>query len=153
MKTIDQYLADHPFFMGLAEDALTQLAGCATNVHLREDEFLMREGDPADRFYAVRRGRVAIELRGPTGGPVVLDSAHDGDIVGWSWAIPPHRCKFDARATMETSVVAFDAACLRGKFEADPVLGYAMLQRVVQVMDRRLQSARLRLLDLYGVPS
>ena len=81
---------------------------------------------------------------------MVLDSAQDGEIVGWSWLIPPNRAKFDARATTDTSVVAFDAACLRGKCEADPGLGYALLQRVTRVMDRRLQSARLRLLDLYA---
>ena len=81
----------------------------------------------------------------------MLDTAQDGEIVGWSWLIPPNLAKFDARATTETSAVAFDAACLRGKCEADPRLGYALLHRVTQVMDRRLQSARLRLLDLYAV--
>ena len=151
MQTIGQYLAEHPFFAGLDDDVLQQLAGCATNVHLHPNEYLLREGEPADRFYAVRRGRVSIEVRKPAGRPVMLDTAQDGEIVGWSWLIPPNRAKFDARATSETSAVAFDAACLRGKCEADPRLGYALLHRVTQVMDRRLQSARLRLLDLYAV--
>ncbi len=151
MQTIEQYLTDHPFFAGLDDETLTQLAGCATNVHMRANEYLLREGEPAQRFYAIRHGRVAIELRNPAGRPVVLDSAQDGEIVGWSWLIPPNRSKFDARATVDTSAVAFDGACLRGKCEADPRLGYALLHRVTQVMDRRLQSARMRLLDLYGV--
>ena len=150
MQTIDQYLADHPFFAGLTPETLETIAGCATNVRVRENERLLREGEPADTFYAIRRGRVAIELRGATGRAVVLDSAHEGEIVGWSWLIPPNRWKFDARATTDVSAVAFDGACLRGKCEADPVLGYELLGRVAQVMDRRLQSARVRLLDMYG---
>lgn len=151
MQTIGQYLAEHPFFVGLDDEVLEELAGCATNIHLRPNEYLLREGEPADRFYAIRHGRVSIEVRKPAGLPVVLDTAQDGEIVGWSWLIPPNRSKFDARATSETSAVAFDAACLRGKCEEDPKVGYALLHRVTQVMDRRLQSARLRLLDLYAV--
>ena len=81
---------------------------------------------------------------------MVVDTAHADDVVGWSWLVPPYRWLFDARATEETSAIAFDGACLRGKCEADPAIGYALLQRVVQVMSARLQSARVRLLDLYG---
>ena len=50
-----------------------------------------------------------------------------------------------------TSAIALDGACLRGKCEDDPALGYRLMQRVVQVMSARLQAARVRLLDLYGV--
>ena len=46
--------------------------------------------------------------------------------------------------------LAFDGACLRGKCEADPGLGYALMQRFAPVMIERLQATRLRLLDLYG---
>ncbi len=149
MQTIEQYLPEHPFFEGLDEQAIALMAGCAVNVHLRPGEYLFREGEPADTFFVIRSGRVAIEMRRPTE-RVVLDSAHEGDVVGWSWLVPPYRWTFDASATEETSAIAFDGQCLRGKCEADPALGYALLQRVVQVMSRRLQSARVRLLDLYG---
>jgi CRP/FNR family cyclic AMP-dependent transcriptional regulator len=48
------------------------------------------------------------------------------------------------------SLTALDGACLRGKAEADPELGYQLLKRVTAVMYQRLQSTRVRLLDLYG---
>ncbi len=150
MQTIEQYLPEHPFFAGLEPAVLAQVAGCGRNVHARPGALLLRTGEHADEFFVVRRGRVAIELSPPAGGPVVLDSVHEGEVVGWSWLIPPHRYKFDARATEETSVISFDAVCLRGTCERDPVIGYALLMRVAQVMDRRLQSARVRLLDMYG---
>ncbi len=150
MQTIPQLLAEHPFFTGLDDEALTLMAGCAVNVHKRPGEYLFHEGEPADTFFVIRAGRVAVEMRQPTDG-VVLDTAQDGDVVGWSWLVAPYRWTFDAIATEETSAVAFDGACLRGKCEADPALGYDLLQRVVQVMSSRLQSARVRLLDLYGL--
>ena len=90
-------------------------------------------------------------MRLPTEG-VVLDTARDGDVVGWSWLVAPYRWTFDALATEETSVIAFDGACLRGKCEADHELGYVLMQRFAQIILDRLQSARLQLLDVYGTP-
>lgn len=150
MQTITEYLPHHPFFAGLDESVIALLAGCAVNAHFRPGQHLFHEGEPADTFYVVRHGRISLEVHSPAGPSVVVDSAHADDVVGWSWLVPPHRWLFDARATEETSAIAFDGACLRGKCEADPAIGYALLQRVVQVMSARLQSARVRLLDLYG---
>lgn len=150
MRTIAQYLPDHPFFAGLDEPTLALLAGCATNVSLAAGEYLFREGDPAARFFVVRRGRVAIELHDPAVGTVVIDTADAGDVVGWSWLVPPYRSIFDARAAEGTGVVAFDGLCLRGKCEDDSHLGYELMQRVTQVMSERLVAAQVRLLDLYG---
>ncbi|MGZ8744786.1 MAG: cyclic nucleotide-binding domain-containing protein [Nocardioides sp.] len=149
VQTIAQYLPEHPFFAGLEPAALELAAGCAVNVHFRPGEFLFHEGESADTFYVLRRGRVSIQMRTPTK-DAVLDTAQDGDVVGWSWMIAPYRWTFDARAVEDTTAIAFDGVCLRGKCEADASLGYALLQRVVQVMSGRLHSARVRLLDLYG---
>lgn len=150
MRTIEQYLPDHPFFEGLDAPTLALVAGCATNISVAAGQYLCREGDPADRFFVVRRGRVAIEVHGPSSGTLVLDTADEGDVVGWSWLVPPYRSTFDARAAEAAGVVAFDGACLRGKCEQDPRLGYELMQRVTQVMNERLVAAQVRLLDLYG---
>ena len=151
MRTIEEYLPDHPFFEGLDAPTLALVAGCATNISIAAGQYLCREGDPADRFFVVRRGRVAIEVHGPSAGTLVLDTADEGDVVGWSWLVPPYRSTFDARAAEATGVVAFDGACLRGKCEQDPRLGYELMQRVSKVMNGRLVAAQVRLLDLYGV--
>jgi CRP/FNR family cyclic AMP-dependent transcriptional regulator len=150
MRTIEQYLPDHPFFTGLDADALALVSGCATNVSLAAGEFLFREGEPADWFFVIRRGRVAIEVHAPAAGTVVLDTADAGDIVGWSWLVPPYRWLFDARAVEATGAVTFNGRCLRDKCEEDPRLGYELTRRVTRVMSDRLVAARVRLLDLYG---
>jgi CRP/FNR family transcriptional regulator, cyclic AMP receptor protein len=149
----DEYLAGHPFFSGLGQEALTLIAGCAQNVHLEAGRYLFHEGDAADMFYVVRRGRVALEVHSPGTGSLVVDTMEDTDVVGWSWLVSPYRWFFDARAVEPTSLVALDGACLRGKCEEDPSLGYALMQRIAGVMYQRLQAARLRLLDVYGEPS
>ena len=150
MRTIPEYLPQHPFFAGLDQEAIAIVAGCAQNVHLRPGEYAFRTGESADTFYVVRHGLVAIEVHPPNGDTLVIDTVGDDDVLGWSWLVPPYRWMFDARAVDETSAVAFDGLCLRGKCDADPKLGYALLQRVSQVMYDRLHAARVRMMDLYG---
>jgi CRP-like cAMP-binding protein len=150
VRDLRQLLGEHPFFAGLGDEALDLVAGCASNVHVDAGDYLFHLGDPADRFFVVRRGRVALELHVPGAGQRVLDTVEDGQVLGWSWLVPPYQWFLDARATQPTSVIALDGVCLRGKCDADPALGYALMQRVAQVMYQRLQSTRVRLLDLYG---
>ena len=71
-------------------------------------------------------------------------------MLGWSWLVAPYRNAFGARALGTTRLLALDAACLRGKCEADPALGYDLLKLLAAVFTERLRDARLRLLDLYG---
>jgi CRP-like cAMP-binding protein len=147
-----QALVDHPFGGGLGPALAEQVAACAALGEAAPGQVLFREGGPADTFYLVRAGRVALEVPAP-GGAHVVDTAHGGDVVGWSWAVPPHRWLFDARATEPTTLVVVDAVCLRAACDRDPALGHAVLQRVLAVVSGRLHSARVRLLDLYGSPA
>jgi len=150
MRSIQQLLMEHPFFAGLDDSTVSMLVGCSRNVHFRPGEYLFYEGEPADRFFVVRRGRVALDVHVLGQAEQIIDTLDEGEVVGWSWLVPPYRWFFDARAMQDVSAVAVDATCLRDKCDEDPALGYLMMQRVAQVMYHRLQSARVRLLDLYG---
>ncbi|HQR80543.1 MAG TPA: cyclic nucleotide-binding domain-containing protein [Actinomycetota bacterium] len=150
MRTIAELLEDSPFFAGLDAQALAVFAGCAQTARFDTGELLFRAGQPADTFYVIRHGLVSIEMHAPAKGAVTLTTLDDGEVVGWSWLIPPYVWVFDARAAAPTSAVSFDGACLRAKCDADPALGYALMQRVSQMMYERLQATRVQLLDLYG---
>ena len=150
MQTMEEVLGSHPFFAGLNADAMRLIAGCASNVHFAEGEFLFEEGHEANQFWVIRLGRVAMQLESPGQGAIVTDTMDEGEVVGWSWLVPPYRFFADGRAVTPVSATALDGACLRGKCEADPELGYQLLKRVTSVMYQRLQSTRIRLLDLYG---
>jgi len=150
MKTMEDLLGGHPFFAGLGADAMELIAGCASNVHFAEGEYVFSQGEDASRFYLIRRGKVALEIRSPEKGPLVIETIDEGEVLGWSWLVAPHRYFFDARTVTPVSATALDGACLRGKSEADPELGYQLLKRVTAEMYKRLQAARIRLLDLYS---
>jgi len=150
MKALDELIADSPVFAGLAPEQLQLIAGCGRNEHFEAGTPLFREGGTADRFFLIRAGAVALEIVPPAGGTLVIETLHDGDVVGWSWLFPPHRWHFDGRATVPTSLIAFDGACLRGKCDADHELGYELMRRFAASLVERLQATRLQLLDVYG---
>jgi CRP-like cAMP-binding protein len=129
------------------------LADCARRAEFSTDELIFRQGDEADQFYLIRRGRVALEIPTPQGDPIILQTAGKGDFLGWSWMITPYRWHFNARAVELTRAVALNGKRLREKCESDHHLGYEVIRRVAGIMDRRLQATRLQLLDIYGICS
>ena len=150
MQTLDQIVARAPSSTGLEPAQLELIAGCGHIAAVAEGDRLFREGDPADTFYLVRRGRVALTTHVPGRGDVTIETLEPGEVIGWSWLFAPYRWHFDARAVEDAGVVAFDGACLRGKCDADHALGYELMRRFAQVMIDRLQHTRTRLLDVYG---
>jgi CRP/FNR family transcriptional regulator, cyclic AMP receptor protein len=150
VQTIEQLIAEAPTFTGLEPSQFELIAGCARNQHMEANALLMREGEPADTFFLIRHGTVSLEIHAPAGGPLVIQTLHDGDIVGWSWLFAPYRWAMDGRAVTDCALVTFDAACLRGKVESDHELGYQLMSRFAANLVDRLQATRLQLLDVYG---
>jgi CRP/FNR family cyclic AMP-dependent transcriptional regulator len=150
MEDMQHIVGAHPFFAGLDDAFLQLVAGCARNTRFEAGQYLFHEGDPADRFYLLRHGRVALELSAPDRGTLTFQTVPEGEIVGVSWLIPPYRWTYDARATELVRAVAIDASCLRGKCEADHHLGYDMMKRFMPILIQRLHATQLQVLDLYG---
>ena len=150
MKRIADLLAEVPVFVGLAEAQRELIGGCGRNVVLDGGEYVFHEGDPANVFYAIRSGSVALELGTPA--TLIIETLHAGDVLGWSWLFPPYRVRYDARAMDDVHAIAFDGACLREKCDTDHDLGYELMRRFAQIVTARLQATRLRLLDVYGAP-
>jgi CRP/FNR family cyclic AMP-dependent transcriptional regulator len=150
METIESLLNDVPLFEGMTPAELELIAGCGSNVRFSDGEFLFREGDQADTFLILRHGSVALETFVPARGSVTIETLEAGEVLGWSWLFHHYKWHFDARANSLVRATSFDGACLRGKCESDPRLGYDLMSRFAQVVIERLQWTRMRLLDVYG---
>jgi CRP/FNR family transcriptional regulator, cyclic AMP receptor protein len=150
MQTLEELIGAAPLFAGLAEAHLGLIAGCGANGRFAAGAELFREGDPAERFFLIREGTVALSVEAPGRGALIIETLHRGDVVGWSWLFEPYRWQFDAHAQEPTRVVGFDGACLRAKCEADHELGYQLMRRFAASITERLQATRLQLLDVYG---
>jgi CRP-like cAMP-binding protein len=150
METLERILTEHAFFEGLEPEYLKIVTGCASNVRFAPGAYIFREGEEANQFYLLRQGKVAIEIFAPQSPPIIVDTVEKDEILGWSWLVSPYHWRFDARAVEMTRAIALDGKCLREKCEANPGLGYALLKRLVQLIDQRLQATRIQLLDVYA---
>ena len=149
MKSLDSILRELPFFAGLDEEHVRLVGGCGRNCRFEAGQYLFHEGDPADEFFLIREGKVALDVVVPGQEPVVFSTLGEGEVVGASWLVPPYRWKFDARATSPTHALGIDAACLRRKCEEDHDFGYLMMKRFLPVFVKRLHATRLQMFDVY----
>lgn len=151
METLERIVAEHPFFAGLDPEFVALMVGCASNVVFKAGTYILKEGDPANTFYLIRAGKVAVEVVAPQHKPIIVSTLEVGELLGWSWLMPPFQWKFHARAVEDVRAIALDGKCLRTKCEENHDLGYEVLKRFAQIIEERLEATRLQLLDIYAV--
>lgn len=150
MEELDRIICEHPFFAGVEPRFCSLVCGCARQVSFEPDSYLLHEGEPANEFYLLRQGRVALEITAAGHGTKQFQTLGPGEIVGVSWLIPPYRWSYDARAVEPVRAIAFDARGIRQQCEQDHDVGYELMKRVVPTLVGRLQGTRLQILDVYG---
>jgi CRP/FNR family transcriptional regulator, cyclic AMP receptor protein len=132
---------------GLPSDQIARLAASARHTSFPARCRLFEEGAPADRFWIIDAGEVALDVLVPGVGRLVIEMLGRGDIVGLSWLVPPYQWQFGAVCMQPMQAFEFDARAVRRACTEDPVLGYAVAMRFMTVAARRLQATRLRLLQ------
>lgn len=153
-ETYDETMATrvslHPFLAGMNRAQLVLLADCAVSRRFEPGDIILSEGGQADRIFLIETGKVILESGKDHGEPVVVDTIGAGDLLGWSWMFPPYVWQFTARAIATTRAIFFAGPVLREYCERDHSLGYELLKRLTAVMNRRMQNARRKMLDLHS---
>jgi CRP-like cAMP-binding protein len=153
LESLARSLREHAFVGEMSDSQVEFLAGCTKNVRFATGEYLVREGQPADALLLVRTGRIQLESVAPGRGPAGVETLAPGEVIGWATLFPPHRWHLDARALEPVLAFAVDGHCLRGKIEADHDFGYVVMRTLLKIVHRRLEQARLQLLDVYKADS
>lgn len=138
-------LAAHPFSAGLDVAHLSLVAAMTSLQEVRAQRFLLRHAQPAETLFLLLSGDVALEIAPCAGDPLILQTLHGGDVLGWSWLFPPHRGHFDARAITPVRSLAIEARPLRELMTADVGLGRDVAMRIGAVLADRLSHARNQL--------
>ncbi|MCX4572682.1 Crp/Fnr family transcriptional regulator [Streptomyces sp. NBC_01571] len=128
-----------------------RLLSVALDVSFPVGARLFDEDGEADRFWLLRRGEVALDVRLSGRQPeAVVETLGPGQLLGWSWVCPPYRWHLGARAVTGVEALEFPATDVLALCAADPELGYALMRQFTGVVAERLQATRIRLLDLYA---
>jgi len=148
MTDID--LNKFPFFKGMKNEHIELLSQHMEKDAFKVNEYIVKEGEPASKFFLILKGRVSIEMLSSEGKPFSIQTLTTGDIVGWSWMIPPYLSQFSVRALEATEMLVMDGELLKKKSEKNHEFGYELLKRLVSIFVQRLQATRQHLIALYN---
>lgn len=148
MKTLEAAISDHPFLKGLNPRHLQTLMDSAMPLRFEANQKIFCEGDPANRFYLIESGKVALETSPKDQESKLIQIIGAGDVLGWSWLFPPYYWHFDARALEPAEAIFFYGSRLREQCEEDHDLGYELMKRMAGIVVDRLQATRKQLLEL-----
>jgi CRP-like cAMP-binding protein len=123
------------------------LAACAQLKHFDKDKAIFHAGQPADGFYLIERGTVALQGSVLEHPPITADMVKAGEPLGWSWLFPPYLWHYDARAAAPTTAFFFAKADFHRHFDDDLTFAHDLFKRMSEVMVRRLQTARQKLVE------
>jgi CRP-like cAMP-binding protein len=119
-----------------------RILALGTKIAVPSGASLFRLGDPADRLFLIKRGRIKLTLPMQVRGrqeDVVVEERTSGQTVGWSALIPPHKFTLAAAASLETELIALPREELRKYFAASPTVGYKIMLSLAVVIGHRLQ--------------
>jgi CRP-like cAMP-binding protein len=145
---LERALSEMPIFEGLNEASIKVLAGAAMRIHFRAGQRIFHQGELANRFFLIEKGKVCLVDETNSAEPSRFAMLGPKNVLGWSWLFPPHNWKFTASAVVETDAIFFYGTQLLETFEADPRLGYELMKRFSSVIVQRLQSARAELITI-----
>ncbi|TMQ86470.1 cyclic nucleotide-binding domain-containing protein [Actinomadura soli] len=144
-------LAREPFLSDVRTADLTRLAKAARFTQIPAGRRIFNESDPAERFWIIRDGTVAVDLQMPGRGPVVIETFGPGAVLGWSWLFRPYRWRLGGFAATPVQAIELDGRLVRTLCAVDPSLGYELTRRFAELVVERLEATQTRLLELSDV--
>ena len=124
-----------PLFRGVDRGAVGRLAADAEPVVLRGGEYLFRGGDPADRLYLVRTGRLRVLVDGEDG-PKVVRELGPGDVLGELALLTGSPRSASARAVRDSELLALNAARFDALIADDPEFARGLLRELAGQLQR-----------------
>jgi CRP-like cAMP-binding protein len=136
----------HPFLHDMKPEHQEFISETAHLVRFEPQQIIFHEGEPANEFFLIREGKLALEAHEPGNGSALVQVLGPEDVLGWSWMFPPYAWHFTARAVQPTTMIALNGARLLIHAESEHDFGYELMKRVARIMMARLQATRRQLI-------
>ncbi|HUX80418.1 MAG TPA: cyclic nucleotide-binding domain-containing protein [Alphaproteobacteria bacterium] len=130
------YIKQSALFWDMDKDFVKDLMGIAVRETYQPGDFLFREGDPADYFYILIKGRVKLTV-GETG-PVVYTVDRAGEAFGWSSLIGREIYSASGECLEPTVLDNFHRGEFHKVIEKYPGPGLIFFKRIAGLIGNRL---------------
>ena len=101
------------------------------------DEPIFKQGEPADRFYMLKRGKVLLEQQIFDKVTVFVGSIEPGFSFGWSAMLEEGSYSADAVSAEPCEVLSFRREKIHALIEREHALGLRLYQRLLVVLKKR----------------
>jgi CRP-like cAMP-binding protein len=130
------YLKQGDLFWGMDKEFVKEAMDLSTKENLEEGQVVFKEGDPAESFYILVKGRIKLTL-GEKSREVYV-AYQPGEIIGWSSLIGRDNLSATAQCLEPTIVGKIDRQRFLDILGKYPTEGATLFQRVAQMLGNRL---------------
>ena len=147
-----ELLRRYPFFAGLNDDQLRELAMITEELKIQEGDTLFEGEQGADFLYLLQDGSVELhyvvidEREMETPQDFLVGIINPREVFGISALIKPFKYTASAVANRAGRVLQIDGAKLRALCEADADLYVILLERIASTALLRLRDTRMQLI-------
>lgn len=141
-------------FDRLEEEELERIARLARPGAVKAGEPVDVQGAPADKFYILVSGRLAVILTldfGVAHQTYQLMTLGAGQMFAWSGLVGNPYYTAGSRAITDCTYLEFDVKELEQLFDDDPRLGYVVMRLVARTVALRLRHMQLVLAQQYAL--
>lgn len=144
MFTTHERIAGFAPLAGLSQDYLDLLTSAATPVSYGKHVRLIFQDEPAIGCWLVLEGGIAIDSLMLGHDHEVVAVAGPGEIVGWSWAVPPYRWHLGAVTLTPVRALLLDTGYLRTLMANDPDFDLVITTAMRAVASARAEAVEAR---------
>lgn len=130
------YIKISDFFMGMGKNFTLEVLDIAEKLSKKEGDLLIQEGDQANHFYVLLKGRVKLSL-GATG-PVVYMARQPGEIIGWSGLIGREVYSASGECMEATNLLKFNRDNFLEILKKYPQNEALLFKRLAEMLGNRL---------------
>ncbi len=133
---------------GLTKEQRHQIRNLGRIEYYEPNLVICKEGQKAQKLYLVEEGQVAVESRLVIGLSFPISIIYSGQAFGWSALVPPYVYTATVKALSKTRAIAIEQEALLSMTQANPSLGFILMQNVASIVGSRLRTLEMHLVGL-----
>jgi len=133
------YLKQGDIFWGMSSESLKKINTISRKISHEPGHVLFEEGDPADRFFSLIKGRIKLTMPGT--GQTVYTVSRAGEAFGWSSLIDRDFYSATAEVTAPSVLMVIEKDGLAGILHDHPGDGYIFFRQLAQTLGERLMQS------------
>ena len=130
------YLKSADLFMGMGKEFVKQALDISTKMSQKEGDFLFHQGDQANHFFILLKGRVKLSLG--EAGPIVYVAKYPSEIIGWSSIIGRESYSATAQCVEPTNLLRFGRQAFLNILGKNAVNEAILFKRLAEMLGNRL---------------